>query len=73
MNKKIKKFFQDFIDDLEPQLVDKIVYISMLVASIFLIYLFTSTFRIFTSVEISEHSKLLYSILIINAVGVFYF
>ncbi|MGL5084173.1 MAG: TraM recognition domain-containing protein [Clostridium sp.] len=73
MNKKIKKIFQDFIDDLKPQLVDKIVYISMLVASIFLIYLFISTFRIFTLVEISEHSKLLYSILIINAVGVFYF
>ncbi|MGL5086401.1 MAG: TraM recognition domain-containing protein [Clostridium sp.] len=73
MDKKIKKLFQDFIDDLKPQLVDRVVYIAMLVASILLIYLFLSTFRIFTSIEIIEHSKLLYSILIINAVGVFYF
>lgn len=72
MDKKLKKLFQDYIDDLEPQLVDKVVYISMLISSILSIYLFISTFMIFTSVEIREHSKLMYSILIINAVGVFF-
>lgn len=69
---ELKNKFQDFIDKLQPSKVDRYIYISMIISSIMTCYLFISTFTIFFNIEINVHSKILYSVLIINAVMVFY-
>lgn len=72
MEQKIKQKFQVFIDEVKESVVDKMVIISMIISTILTLILYFSTYKILFSIEIPNHSKIVYSLIIINAVAIFY-
>lgn len=73
MEKKFKQHLQEFIDNIKKSTVDKCIYVLMIVSTLIVTFLYISTFKIITSVEINNYSKLIYSGIILNAVFIFYF
>lgn len=72
MEQKFKQQFQKWVDRSKDKTIDKLVLISMIVSTIVTLFLYFSTYKILFSIEIAKHNKILYSIIIVNAVIVFY-
>lgn len=72
MEQKVKQKLQELVDKSNDKFIDKVVIISMIVSTIITLFLYFSTYRILFSIEIARHSKILYSLIILNAVIIFY-
>lgn len=72
MEQKVKQKLQELVDKSNDKFIDKVVIISMIVSTIITLFLYFSTYKILLSVEIAKHSKFLYSLIILNAVIIFY-
>lgn len=72
MEQKFKQQFQGWVDRSNDKTIDKVVIISMIVSTIVTLFLYFSTYKILFSIEIAKHSKILYSLIIVNAVIAFY-
>ncbi|MEG0668975.1 MAG: TraM recognition domain-containing protein [Clostridium sp.] len=72
MEQKFKQQFQGWVDRSKDKTIDKVVLISIIVSTVVTLFLYFSTYKILFSIEIAKHSKILYSLIIVNAVIVFY-
>lgn len=72
MEQKFKQKFQELVDKSNEKTIDKVVIISMIISTIVTLFLYFSTYKILFSIEIARHSKILYSLIILNAVIIFY-
>ncbi|MGL5380673.1 type IV secretory system conjugative DNA transfer family protein [Clostridium sp.] len=72
MEQKYKQQFQKWVDRSKGKTIDKVALISMIVSTVVTLFLYFSTYKILFSIEIAKHSKILYSLIIVNAVIVFY-
>lgn len=73
MRNKITLYYEKFIDDLKPKLVDKIAYGIIAYISIVAIYLFISTLDIIHTPILKLHSIIIYTITIILSIFLFFF
>lgn len=73
MMKNIKIKFEDFIDNVDPKLVDKISYSIILFITGISIYLFISTLDIIKTPILETHSIALYTITVLITVFLFFF
>ncbi|MEG2354233.1 MAG: TraM recognition domain-containing protein [Clostridium sp.] len=72
MEQRFKQQFQRWVDKSEDKTIDKIVLTSIAISTLITLLLYFSTYKILYSIEIARHSKILYSLIIVNAVVVFY-
>ena len=73
INKKIKGFLENIVDNTKMKRVDVISIILMLIITIATIYLFTSSLDIIKSPIIEIHSTIFYSTIFIITGGLFYY
>ena len=73
MRKKLISYYEKFIDDLEPKLVDKIAYGIIAYISIVAVYLFISTLDIIHTPILKLHPILIYTVTIIISIFLFFF
>lgn len=73
MSKKIISYYEKFIDNLEPKLVDKISYGIIAYISIVAIYFFISTLDIIHTPILKLHPIIIYTFTIIISIFLFFF
>lgn len=73
MKNKLLKLIERIVDDSNPRVIDIISYIIMGITSLSTIYLFYKSLSIIKSPILAIHPVTIYTILIINTVGLFFF
>ncbi|MGG7060097.1 TraM recognition domain-containing protein [Clostridium nigeriense] len=72
MEQRFKQKLQELVDISNDKTIDKVVIVSMIISTAITLFLYFSTYKILFSIEIARHSKILYSLIILNAVIIFY-